>query len=106
VLRHFDLELMAPVSLNIVCFRYKPCKDEKVLDELNQALLVQLQERGIAAPSYTRINGKYCLRVAISNHRSEKKDFDELIGQALTIGAELFEKRNGVYFLIQEKNAS
>lgn len=72
-----QLERMAPIGLDIVCFRYNPGdRDDAVLDAINRELLLQLQEQGIAAPSYTTLQGRYCLRVAIANHRSMSSDFD------------------------------
>ena len=84
------LELVAPIGLDIVCFRSNPGgQDEEALNRLNQALLVELQGSGIAAPSYTTLNGKCCLRVAISNHRSRFEDFDALVEAVLRIGSQL-----------------
>jgi len=81
------LELTAPIGLDIVCFRYNPGGlDTEALNRLNQTILVELQESGIAAPSYTTLNGIYCLRVAISNHRSRFEDFDLLVREVLRIG--------------------
>jgi hypothetical protein len=51
--------------------------------------LVELQESGIAAPSYTTLHGEYCLRVAISNHRSRFEDFDLLVKEVLRIGNQM-----------------
>ena len=84
------LELTAPIGLDIVCFRFNPGGlDIATLNELNQSLLVQLQESGIAAPSYTTLNGEYCLRAAISNHRSKQEDFDLMVEEVLKIGKSL-----------------
>jgi glutamate/tyrosine decarboxylase-like PLP-dependent enzyme len=84
------LELTAPIGLDIVCFRYSPGgRDLAGLNELNKRILVQLQERDIAAPSYTTLNGEYYLRVAISNHRSKKEDFELLVREIVRIGDEL-----------------
>jgi glutamate/tyrosine decarboxylase-like PLP-dependent enzyme len=81
------LELTAPIGLDIVCFRYNPGGlDIEELNALNKAILVELQESGIAAPSYTTLAGEYCLRVAISNHRSLFADFDILVEEVLRIG--------------------
>jgi len=81
------LELTAPIGLDIVCFRYNPGGlGTEDLNRLNQQLLVELQESGVAAPSYTTLDGAYCLRVAISNHRSRFEDFDLLIDAVLQIG--------------------
>lgn len=85
-----DLELLAPVPLNIVCFRYvAPGRDEAALDALNQELLIQLHEQGIAVPSNLTLGGRFALRVAITNHRSRREDFDLLVREARRIGAEL-----------------
>ncbi len=85
-----DLELMAPIGLDIVCFRYNPGGLETgELNELNKTLLVELQEGGVAAPSYTTLHEMYCLRAAISNHRSRFEDFDLMIEEVRKIGAHL-----------------
>jgi aromatic-L-amino-acid decarboxylase len=85
-----DLELLADVSLNIVCYRYNPRHLNGVdLNELNKEILMRLQEAGIAAPSYTLLNGKYALRVAICNHRSRTEDFDLLVNHTVRIGNNL-----------------
>ena len=82
-----ELELMAPIGLDIVCFRYQVKDlDEKVLNSINKEILAELQEQGIAAPSYTTLKGQYCLRVAIANHRSTQADFELLIKEILRLG--------------------
>jgi glutamate/tyrosine decarboxylase-like PLP-dependent enzyme len=87
---HPDLERLAPVQLNIVCFRYNPGGlDDDALNDFNQELLIRLQESGIAAPSYTTLEGRYCLRVCITNHRSQRSDFDLLVETVVRLGAEL-----------------
>ena len=84
------LEMMAPVELNIVCFRYNPGGlDEPSLNPINQELLVSLHESGIAAPSYTTLEGKYCLRAAIANHRTRTSDLDLLVHEIINIVNEL-----------------
>ena len=81
-----ELELTGPIGLDIVCFRYNPGGlDTEVLNSLNKKLLVNLQEGGVAAPSYTTLKGNYCLRVAISNHRSRFEDFDLMVEEVLRI---------------------
>jgi glutamate/tyrosine decarboxylase-like PLP-dependent enzyme len=90
VSRSAELELMAPVALNIVCFRYRaPGLDGPALDTLNQELLIRLQESGVAAPSSTRLRGRFVIRTAITNHRSRREDFDAMITEVLRIGREL-----------------
>jgi len=85
-----SMELLAPISLDIVCFRFNPGGlDDKTLNALNKEILMQLQERGIAAPSYTTLKGQYCLRIAIANHRSKQDDFDALANEVVRLGREL-----------------
>src|SRR5690606_8614015 len=54
VKREAELELLAPVPLNLVNFRYVNSSAPD-LDALNREILAELQERGIAAPSGTVI---------------------------------------------------
>jgi aromatic-L-amino-acid/L-tryptophan decarboxylase len=87
---HADLELLAPASLNIVCFRYAPPGvSSSDLDALNAEILLRLQEGGIAVPSSTSIQGKFAIRVAILNHRSRRADFDLLVAAVARLGNEL-----------------
>lgn len=85
-----ELELLTPVSMNVVCFRYvTDSLTPEQLDTLNQAVLIQLQIRGIAVPSQTILDGRFAIRVCITNHRSELSDFDALVDAVLALGGEL-----------------
>lgn len=85
-----SLELMAPIGMDIVCFRFNPGgMDDEKLNVLNKEILIQLHERGIAVPSYTTLKGRYCLRIAIANHRSRREDFDLLAREVVLLGREL-----------------
>ncbi|KUJ79728.1 amino acid decarboxylase [Ruegeria marisrubri] len=85
-----DLELMAPVLLNIVCFRFRTDNhSEDELRHINTEIMLRLQEKGIAAPSDTTIAGRHCLRVAIVNHRTRKDDLDLLVAEVRRIGTEI-----------------
>lgn len=85
-----ELELLAEPTLNIVCFRAHPSNlDDNQLDDLNRDIAASLQERGIAAPSTTRVDGKLVLRVAITNHRSRREDFERLVEAVVGIAKEL-----------------
>jgi aromatic-L-amino-acid/L-tryptophan decarboxylase len=89
------LELMAPIGMDIVCFRFNPGGlDDEKLNALNKEILMELHEQGIAAPTYTTLNGRYCLRVAIANHRSRQEDFDLLAGEVVRLGHELIAQRS------------
>jgi len=90
VAAHPDLELLAPVNLNIVCFRYAPAGvAEERLNAVNKELLLRIQERGIAVPSGTTLRGRFALRVANVNHRSRREDFQILAGAVVRLGAEV-----------------
>jgi glutamate/tyrosine decarboxylase-like PLP-dependent enzyme len=85
-----ELTLEAPVSLNVVCFRYNHAGlDDTALDALNKEILVELQEQGIAVLSGTTLNGRYVMRAAHTNHRSQREDFDLLVSEVVRIGEEL-----------------
>jgi glutamate/tyrosine decarboxylase-like PLP-dependent enzyme len=85
-----DLELLAPVPLNILCFRFRgELRDEERLMELNREIVLRLQEQGIAAPSTTAIGGKFAIRVANTNHRTRREDFDLLVREVLRLGREV-----------------
>lgn len=87
------MELMAPIGMDIVCFRFNPGGlNDTALNTLNKEILMQLHETGIAAPSYTTLNDKYCLRIAIANHRSTQADFDLLAREVVRIGKEVTSK--------------
>ena len=78
-----ELELLAPVALNIVCFRYRG--DDA--DRLNAKIVADLHESGIAAPSTTIIGGRLAIRAAIVNHRTEARDIDAMVKAVLRLGA-------------------
>jgi aromatic-L-amino-acid decarboxylase len=86
-----DLELLAPVALNVVCLRYRGngTLAEEELNSLNQELLGLLQESGVAVPSHTVIDGRYAIRVAITNHRSRSDDFKLFVGEVQRLGQAL-----------------
>ena len=87
VARSRYLALLAPVSLNIVCFRFVLVGlDPDEVDRLNDDIVVELQRSGIAAPSTTRINGKLAIRVCLTNHRTSFADLDLLVNEVERIG--------------------
>ncbi|HYP39976.1 MAG TPA: aminotransferase class I/II-fold pyridoxal phosphate-dependent enzyme [Chloroflexia bacterium] len=85
-----QLELLAPIELNVVCFRFVlPGLDDAKLNALNEELLIRLQEAGLAVPSGTLLRGRYAIRCAITNHRSRQEDFDALVADVVRIGEDL-----------------
>ncbi|HQY44865.1 MAG TPA: pyridoxal-dependent decarboxylase [Paracoccaceae bacterium] len=91
------LELMAPVTINIVCFRYRPPGvDEAQLKEINSEIMFRLQEAGVAVPTDTMLRGRHSLRVAVVNHRTRDEDLDLLVAEVLRLGAEVMAAREPV----------
>jgi aromatic-L-amino-acid decarboxylase len=78
------LELLAPVPLNIVCFRYRAAAG--VVDALNRDIVATIQEAGLAAPSTTIIGGALAIRAAFVNHRSREADAEALVAAVLAAG--------------------
>ncbi len=85
-----DLELLAPVALNIVCFRYNPGRyDDETVNTLNKRIVMSLQFEGKVFPSDTSIGDKYAIRVAVTNYRSKEELFDLLVSRVLSLGDKL-----------------
>jgi len=82
-----NLEMLAPVPLNICCFRYVPTHWDP--DELNGEIVVQLQESGIAVTSTTIIDGQLAIRTNLTNHRTRHEDLEILVENIVRIGKEL-----------------
>jgi glutamate/tyrosine decarboxylase-like PLP-dependent enzyme len=83
VLAEPRLELLAPVNLNIVCFRYRADDANTV----NGEIVIDIQESGVAAPSTTVLDGRLAIRAAIVNHRTDICDIDALVEAVLACGA-------------------
>ncbi|MCS0628264.1 aminotransferase class V-fold PLP-dependent enzyme [Telluria mixta] len=77
-----DLELAAPVTLNIVCFRFVCADPERV----NREIVLALYDEGRVAPSATTLDGRYAIRAAIVNHRTGRADIDALVDAVLRAG--------------------
>ena len=91
-----NMEITAPVTSNIVCFRYKPDGlNEEEVETINKLIYEALSHINLLIISDTTIKGKYMLRACNVNHRSQKKDFDYLIKE---IG------KTGMNFLSQFKS--
>jgi glutamate/tyrosine decarboxylase-like PLP-dependent enzyme len=76
------LELLAGAQLNIICFRYRAPDPDRV----NAAIVADLQESGVAAPSSTNIDGKLAIRAAFFNHRTQLQDIDAMLEATLRFG--------------------
>jgi glutamate/tyrosine decarboxylase-like PLP-dependent enzyme len=78
-----ELELMAPVELSAVCFRYRSGVADGDLDRLNTAILKRLIERGRVYLSNASLGGRFALRACFVNHRTTDTDVAEIIPEVL-----------------------
>jgi len=93
------LELLAPITLSICCFRYVPLALSKrrgesevseQLNDINQIVLQRLQERGRCIPSSTKIGGAFALRACFINPRATLADVEALVQETEMCGAEVW----------------
>jgi glutamate/tyrosine decarboxylase-like PLP-dependent enzyme len=86
-----DLERLAEVPLNIVCFRYRPpgLDDEEKLNDLNRQLGQAVLADGRVYVGTTVYGGKTAFRPAIVNWRTTEADVDRLVGVIRELGAGL-----------------
>jgi hypothetical protein len=54
--------------------------------------MIRVHESGLAAPSYTTLEGRYCLRAALANHRTRDDDLSLVVDAVRRIGRELHEE--------------
>jgi glutamate/tyrosine decarboxylase-like PLP-dependent enzyme len=85
------LGLAAPRELSIVCWRVEPAGvDGQVLEELQIAVIEEIERRGIAMLSNARLqDGRTALRACITNFRTRAEDVETIVRASADIGAEL-----------------
>lgn len=85
-----ELERLAEVPLNVVCFRYRPSGvPEAALDDLNRKIGSMVLEDGRVYFGTTEYAGKVAFRPAIVNWRTGEKDVDLIVEVVREIGAKL-----------------
>lgn len=88
------LELLAPVSLSICCFRYVPIElkgetgGTETLNNLNREILDRLHRENHHIPSSTEISGQFAIRPCYINPRTPPSDVAGLATAVERIGAE------------------
>jgi aromatic-L-amino-acid decarboxylase len=87
------LELLAPVTLSICCFRYVPAelqgdaRHSERLNDLNREILQRLHREHHHIPSSTEINGQFAIRPCYINPRTPPGDVAGLVTAVERIGA-------------------
>jgi glutamate/tyrosine decarboxylase-like PLP-dependent enzyme len=89
--REPELELLAPVELSAVCFRYvgNGSLTEHELNRVNFAILRRVIERGHVYLSNATLQSKFCLRACIVNHRTSDADIDDVTREVLSAARDL-----------------
>lgn len=90
---HFEggWEITAPVTLSLVCFRHVPSgATEAEIASINAAIMERVNARGRVYLSHTKLEGRYTLRLAIGNIRTERSHVElawqELRDAAASVG--------------------
>jgi aromatic-L-amino-acid/L-tryptophan decarboxylase len=71
-----DWERLAPVPFSTVCFRYRPAAfrgGEEALDDLNARIMDTVNRTGEVFLSHTRLDGRFTIRLAVGNLRTEAR---------------------------------
>ena len=89
VVQRPELELLAPVPLSAVCFRYVANRPATELDALNRAILQRIVRRGRVFLSNASIHGSFSLRACFVNHRTTPADVEQIVDETLAVGAEV-----------------
>jgi len=86
-----ELELLAPVELSAVCFRYvgNSGLPEANLNQLNSDILKRIVARGHVYLSNATLRSKFCLRACIVNHRTTDADIDAVVAEVLSASREV-----------------
>jgi aromatic-L-amino-acid decarboxylase len=74
-----DWERLAPVPFSTVCFRWHPAVStmtEEELDAANTAIMDAVNRTGEVFLSHTRLAGRFTIRVAIGNLRTEDRHLE------------------------------
>jgi aromatic-L-amino-acid decarboxylase len=91
IARQPDLQLLAPVELSAVCFRYigTGSLSEEELNRQNAVILKRVVQRCHVYLSNATLRGKFCLRACIVNHRTSEADVDSVIPEVLAAATDL-----------------
>jgi aromatic-L-amino-acid/L-tryptophan decarboxylase len=82
-----SLELLAPVELSAVCFRWTEA-DAEALNDRNEQILRRVNQRGRVWLSNASIRGAVGLRACITNHRTTDEDVRGVLEEVLAAAEE------------------
>jgi aromatic-L-amino-acid/L-tryptophan decarboxylase len=86
-----ELQLLAPIELSAVCFRYvgNGGHSEIELNRMNSEILRHVLERGNVYLSNATLHSQFCLRACIVNHRTTDADIDSVSAEVLAAAREV-----------------
>lgn len=88
--KNADLQLMAPVELSAVCFRYVGrAHAEEALNRVNAEILRRIVKRGNVYLSNATLQSRFCLRACLVNHRTTDSDIDRVVAEVLALAREV-----------------
>jgi aromatic-L-amino-acid decarboxylase len=91
-----DLELLAPVTLSICCFRYVPAElrgqagSADHLNDLNREIVARLHAEHHHVPSSTEVYGAFAIRPCYINPRTGPEEVGDLVKAVVRIGAQIW----------------
>lgn len=71
--RHESYDLLAPVPLNTVCFRFNPPENDETVDQLNREVMENINASGDLFFMQMVLKGRFALRLAFGNSNLEKR---------------------------------
>jgi aromatic-L-amino-acid decarboxylase len=84
-----NLELLAPVELSAVCFRFRDGRADSALDDCNAQVLRRVIGNGRVYLSNASIRGRFALRACFVNHRTEPADVAQIVPEVLQAAREV-----------------
>jgi glutamate/tyrosine decarboxylase-like PLP-dependent enzyme len=85
-----DFELLAPASLSVVNFRFRPVGrelDDAVLDALNERISLEVSRSGEAHLPTTRVGGRTSLRACFLHYENDEADVEHLVQLVHRLGS-------------------
>lgn len=94
VREHPELELAAPASLGITCFRWRgdaASGADTRLDRINRAAVERIQDGERFMVSSTRLDGRYVIRLCTMNYRTGRSDVDAVLDEVARVASAVAE---------------
>ncbi|MEC2628084.1 pyridoxal-dependent decarboxylase, partial [Bacillus cereus] len=86
-----DWEVVTPAQLGIVTFRYIPCEltSTDTIHEINKKLVEEINQRGFAMLSTTKLKEKVVIRLCSINPRTTKEEILQIMMNIKALAEEI-----------------